>query len=300
METKASCHSGYRDFNFRMTYHYIKKTILIRSITIDINDLKRIIKRLLKHVDSQGNIETSKLRPPPEQDEEEFWALVDLERQQAFRISVTIAGYSGEQLFGDGAEVLDSPNIPDKVAYVFLSNEAAYQGVTGRPPANKFYINFDFSKPPLIDNNNPVSNPTPNNSSLTIEGDQDTWISAIEEACMGVLENRDNKRSFLHKSFVYDVGLFIFGIPLALYVCWKFSGFVDETLGSKSGFLSAVAYFYIFFFVINMYRILFGYTKWAFPTVELEERRNDSKMHRKFWFGVVASLLGALIYDLFF
>ena len=282
-----------------MTYHYIKKTTLIRSITVDMDDLKRIIDRLVKHVENQGDVETSKLKPPPEQDEKDFWDHIDLERQQAFRISVTIAGHSGEQLFGYGTEVCDSPNIPDKIEYIFLSNEAAYQSVTGHPPANKFYINFDFSKPPLIDNNNPVSNPTPNNSQLTIEGDQETWVSAIQEACMGVLKNRDNKRSFLHKAFVYDAGLFIFGIPLGLYVCWKFSGFVDEQLGSESGFLSALAYIYIFFFMINIYRTLFGYTKWAFPTVELEERRNDSKTHRKFWIGVVVSLLGALIYDFF-
>lgn len=262
------------------------------------DDVRRIVERLSQHVEEEGDREVALLKRPPEQSEEEFKKIVSKERERAFRITVTVAGNDGQDLSGYGTEVFDSPNLPDDIASIYVSNEAAYQGVAGRRPINRFSVNFDFSKPPLVDNSNPVSDPTPNFSNLTIEGDRDSWVAAIQEATMGVLSKRSNGRRFLHAAFVYDIGLLLFSFPLGLYVCWRLSGAIHHTLGQHSGFLSGVAYFYIMLSAVWAYRIFFGYTKWSYPTVELREAEDRSKRHRKFWYAILTSFVAGLLVEL--
>ena len=180
-----------------------------------------------------------------------------------------------------------------------MSNMAAYHAFAGHDPQNRFQLNLDFSKPPLIDTINPVSAPTPNVSSLSIEGDRDAWLAVIQEAVVGVIENRRNRRTWLHRALIYDYGLFFLGAPAALYACWRVSGPIERFLGSIHTFLSAAAYLYIFALVVAIYRIFFGYTKWAFPSVELDESRDSAKLHRRFWYPIAIALVGNLIWDIF-
>ena len=177
---------------------------------------------------------------------------------------VTISGRDGENLFGYGTEPFDSPNIPEPINHIYISNIAAFQTVEGRNPLNNFTLIFDFSTPQLVDNNNPVSNPIPNSSNLTVAGDRDAWVASIQQAVTDILGKRSNRRSFMHATFVYDVGLVLLGLPAAIYLCWRLSDFVEVNLGVLSPFIAAAAYIYIAFFVLNVYRVLFGYTKWPF------------------------------------
>src|SRR5262249_58955758 len=98
----------------------------------------------------------------------------------------------------------------------------------GRKPGNSFSLTLDFSKPPLLDVNNAVSSPTPNRSQLFIEGNNDAWVATIADHVMSVISSRQNKRGWLHKAFIYDVGLYLIGFPMALYACWKSSDFVNN------------------------------------------------------------------------
>lgn len=281
-----------------MPLQITKKTIPLRSLNVSIQDVRRIVERLLPHVDDEGHREVTLLleNGPNNQERRE---LLEAQREQAFRITVTIYGRDGESLFGYGTEPFESPNIPEPIDSIYISNTAAYQTVTGNTPLNNFSINLDFSTPPLIDNNNPVSNPTPNYSNFTVEGTREAWIALIHQAVMEILAKKLNKRKFMHAAFVYDMGLFLFGLPSALYVCWRISEFVEINVGAISPFISAATYIYIVFLVLIFYRALFGYTKWAFPIVELTSNESRSKLHRKFWFTILGSLAASAIYDLF-
>ncbi len=62
-----------------------------------------------------------------------------------------------------------------------MSNIPAYERLSRTKPANNFTLNFDFSKPPLLDLHNPRSVPTPNLSNLSIEGNAPAWGAAITE-----------------------------------------------------------------------------------------------------------------------
>ena len=211
---------------------------------------------------------------------------------------MTIKGKDGQTLFGYGTDPFDSPNIPEPIASIFISNDAAFQTVTGRRPANSFALTLDFSTPALIDDSSPVSSPTPNFSQLTIEGDRDSWVASIQEAVVGVLGRKSNRRGFIHAPFVYDIGLVLIGLPAALYTCWRLAGIVENNLGVYSPFFSVTAYIYVVILTLYIYRILFGYTRWSFPTVELTDGESQAKTHRRFWIAIVIGLVVSAVYDL--
>lgn len=275
-----------------------KKTILLRGISIRIEDIRRIIERLQVHVDEEGRREISQLVNSGLDDIERQKHL-DAEREAAFRITVTISGKDGEELFGYGLDPFDSPNIPDPIQSIFITNASSYHTVAGRNPTNNFILHLDFSTPPLIDNNNPVSDPTPNNSNFVVEGNQDSWVASIEKSVMDIIGKRSNKRSILHVSFIYDVGLLVLGFPSAFYICWLLSDFIRISLNEVSSIVTAAAYVYVFFFSVTIYRILFGYTKWAFPIVELASVDNQSRIHRRFWYTILVSIVGSCVYGIF-
>ena len=169
--------------------------------------------------------------------------------------------------------------------------------MAGRWPLNAFELQLDFSKPPLLDSSNLVSSPTQNLSTLTIDGDRDSWVASISDAVMGIIDNRRNKRTFLHRAFVYDFGLLLLGFPAGVYACWRLSGLIENHLGSINTFLSAAAYLYVVVAIAWAYRIFFGYTKWAFPTVELTESKDAAKKHRAFWYLLAAGILAQFLWE---
>ena len=274
-----------------------KKSIPLRGLSMSVNDVRRIVEKLQRHVEDERIREVAELLENAPNDQLHRKQL-EVDCQQAFRITVTITGRDGESLFGYGTEPFDSPNIPEPINTIYISNNAAFQSVAGQNPLNNFTLILDFSTPPLVDNNNPVSNPTPNLSNLTVEGNRDSWVASIQQAVTEVLGKKSNGRNFVHGAFLYDIGLVLLGFPVAIYLCWRFSGFIEINIGILSPFIATAAYIYIVFFVLSVYRVLFGYTKWAFPTVELTDNESRSKNHRKFWFGIVFCLFASAIYDL--
>ena len=282
-----------------MALQVTKKTIPLRAVSVDVQDLRRIVERLLRYVEEERDRQTAGLLNDGTPYDDLKRAQVKHNAEQAFQITVTITGRDGEVLFGYGTDPFDSPGLPEPIAAVYVTNNTAFQGVTGQVPVNSFSLSLDFSTPPLVDNNNPVSSPTQNFSQLTVEGDRESWVASIQEAVMGILGKKSNRRGLLHAAFVYDVGLMLVGFPFAIYLCWRAAALVETNLGVHSSFLSVAAYIYIAVFVLITYRILFGYMKWAFPTVELTDDENRAKIHRVFWIGLTISLLGTAVYDLF-
>jgi len=103
---------------------------------------------------------------------------------------ITVTGENGSILIGDNKEMFYSPNLPETITSIYMSNIAAYKGFTDQKPSNNFWLLLDFSKPLILDNNNPLSGPTPNNSALDIEGSSDAWVATISDAVIGVLEGK--------------------------------------------------------------------------------------------------------------
>ncbi len=283
-----------------MAIEVTKKTIPLKGISISIKDVRRIVERLLPHVEEEGDREVASLLQNDPANTVKKRVQIDAIRTDAFRIAVTITGKDGETLFGYGTELFDSPNIPEPIESIYISNNAAYYNVFRRNPLNSFILNLDFLKPPLIDNSNPVSAQTPNFSTLTVEGIRGSWVASIKQAVMDILEKKSNKRAFIHAASIYDIGVLILGLPVAIYLCWRFASIIENELGTLSPFLAAAAYVYIVFMILNAFKILFGYTKWAFPIVELTNNESRSEVHRKAWYGIILSIIAGILSDLIF
>lgn len=179
------------------------------------------------------------------------------------------------------------------------SNVTAYEGFANIRPANAFTLFLDFNKPPLLDVYSPLSAPTPNGSRLTVEGDRSSWIAAVTDAVTGVTSKRRHGFGLLHRAHVYDFGLLLFALPLGFVACGRIAPFVEAYLGSTNSFLVSAVYVYVMFLVAHAYRAFFGYTKWAFPTVELNKGPNSARRHRNFWIAVAASVVAAAIWSVF-
>lgn len=276
--------------------HY-KRAIPLTGRLLSIADFRTLYQRLTAIVATERERELASFTRPPNMSEEQFHAELELWRVNAYRVTVTIAGEDGSSLYEDNEGIFTSPNLPQAISYIFMTNMTAYETVARRKPINNFILNMDLQKLALLDNNHPLSNPTPNFSNLTIEGSETAWLATIEDRVMDVMDNRKHKRSFLHGAFRYDAGLMLFAVPVGLYACWKLSGFIDKHLGSTHTILAASAYIYLFFLAVWAYRVLFGYTKWAFPTVELLEATSTSKKHRTAWYWLMTAIGGSLAYD---
>jgi len=225
------------------------------------------------------------------QSEEEFAAFKERARQQAFRITITVADRDGASLFGDTSAILSAPNRPDPVGSIFITNKTSYHRFAGAVPINFFELNLDFSKPPLFDAQRLVSAPTPNASNLTVQGDRDAWIAAISEAVFGVVQKRKTSSNWLHRGFIYDLGVLLLGMPFALYLCWRLHSVIDRIFNGMNEFVVGGAYVFLVLLALNFYRGMFGYAKWAFPTMELTDNRDKAAAHR--------AVLGAILLGIF-
>jgi len=279
-----------------MTYKYIKRHIPIRAATVALSDIKKIVTDINVYVDRERdalhtNIDDNKEIVENEKDH------LKQNISQAFRIAVTIVGDTGEEIFGYGPMVFEDPELPEVINTIFISNEAPHQTISGRKPNNRFSLHFDFSTPPLLDPVRPVSQPTLNASNLFIEGEQDEWVKLVQEAVMEVLRKRSNRRGIIHVAFMYDIVLAVVIFPLSLYVAWRASSLVEVVFDSMGPLVKSAAYLYIVFMILWVYRILFGYTKWAFPSVELKHSESKSAFHRKAWYVISLSIAATALYD---
>jgi hypothetical protein len=277
--------------------HFPQRSTPITAICLGLNDVKKIFSRLEKIVHEEGDKEISKLVKQTDMNEEQWDARKKEIKSGAFRVTVTIEGESGDRLHGDTLDLFDSPNRPTRIKIVYMTNSTAFRWWTKDNPMRSFELMLDFARPKLLDSENFVSAPTPNRSNLNVEADNETWIAAISEAVSGVLSEKSNNRKFLHQAFVYDFGLLMVGLPFAFYISWKLSDAVGRYFSANSTFLAAAAYVYLFVLAIWSYRILFGYTKWAFPAVELSENAESVRKHRAFWFAIVVGLFVNFIWE---
>lgn len=278
-----------------MDITYPTKQVNIRASGYNIDDIRNIFLAFQKLVTEQGDIEISGITKAPDKSEEEFEQFKKQVRT-AFDVRVTVIRADGSSTIGDNIDVVTiKPNGPI-ITKIYMSNAAPFQNVVGTNPSHSFELLLDFSVPPLLDPVTPASGATPNNSLLTISGDRAGWIAGAERAYSENIRKNFTWRAVLHRPFIYDAGLIPIAIPGALYACWLTSGWI-ESFFSGSAFLSSAAYIYIFAMAVWAYRILFSYTKWAFPMLEIIDQPNTSYKHRLILGGITFALAGAFFWN---
>jgi hypothetical protein len=272
------------------------KTIKLHSLVMSLADVEKIFRRLQKAVKEQAKVELGTVTHLENETDEQLAKRKEWLNDNVFRVTVTINGADGTALHDDDVSIFTSPERPDRISSIFMGNNAAYQSALGRRPFNRFLLLLDFSTPPLVDHQNLVSSPTPNDSHLEVTGDRTEWVANVSAAVTEVTKDRRTKRAWIHRAFVYDIGLALLAVPLGIYACWKASDLIATHL-SIHPVVTAAVYVYVFVMAVWAYRILFGYAKWAFPTMELTDNRNKPLKHRVALSGIIIGLVVNAIYD---
>lgn len=208
----------------------------------------------------------------------------------AFRITVTIEGQQNEQLYGEDASVFQIENLPLPISTIYFTNATAWRrNAQNTPPPNEFELLLDFRKPALLDPNPLVSEATPNASSIKINAREMTYFRAVRQLVEEKLMGQRTLYSLIHKSHAYDVGLWIFVLPVALLVSTHYMDRLLPTNGSNASYRWAFFVYGVGLFLV-VYRVLVSYTKWAFPVIVLRENRDPSWRHRAIIGAVMVSL----------
>jgi hypothetical protein len=185
------------------------------------------------------------------------------------------------------------------ISFVLFTNILAFkEAMNGIEPHHHFEVLLDFTQPRLLDSSVPQSDPTPNPSGLLISGSRAGWRAGIESAVRKHIKERNRVWSWFHGQFIYDLFLVVFGMPFALYACWRLAPLVDGLFGGLSPVVTGGAFVYIGFCSIWLYRLVFSYARWAWPKVELAEQSTPSKTHRRILTWVVVFVATAMVSNL--
>lgn len=268
----------------------------ILSCSLDKDDLRALCSILRERSAAAAEIEYQANRDNVEEEKlEQFRTTLN----QAFDPRITIVGRNDEELFGTIEEVFDTPNFPEKVKSLYVSNETALRALHNYYPRNSFELLLDFSRPELFNLSLAPSASTPNNSRFVVQGLESTWANGVFHEVVNFIDQRSNSRKFIHKHSVFDVVQILVAFPIAFWICYRVSSWVESAFEDINRFMEVAAYVYVFIIILLGYRVLFDYARWVWPLVEYESRFERASRHRKVFGAVVISIAAMLVYDLF-
>ena len=114
------------------------------------------------------------------------------------------------------------------------------------------------------------------------------------ETSHSFLKERSLKRNWLYSSLTYDALLYLLIFPLIFRTVYKLGSFLN--LSNLPNVLGVMFYIYIFIVLLLGFRILFNYTKWIFPIIEL--KNGSSAIHRGILYGIILGIIASAIYDI--
>ncbi len=277
----------------------LARTRKIHACVFSRDDLLRLYEQLNVKLEEELVNRISSISVAPEGPEENIEALIR-ELKDAYKISITINTMDGESLFGTDRNVIDNISPDMEISSIYLSSKSGFEGRFNVPPKNHFSILLDFTKPQVFDLLNPVSRPTPNASSFEVSGQDDTWVRAVYDQIRSSFEAKKTKRAWLHRQGMYDLFLYLFVVPLIALILWRLSSVYNVLFPNSPVIADITAGFYGVLILGNLYRFIFGYTKWIFPVVELSNvGRGVPGGHRKFWWVLMIGILPTIFATIF-
>jgi len=150
----------------------------------------------------------------------------------AFCLTVIVRGLQDQQLYGETAALFDDPNLPKPIESIYFTNVDAFiRNASGNQPTNRISVFLDFGKPEIFDPNPLVSAATPNESNVTVHAEDITFYNAVQKAVEKKVTTHKTWYGALHRSFTYDIGMWLFALPVSL----SFSAFYIDQLIQTAG-----------------------------------------------------------------
>ncbi len=272
-----------------------RQTMKVSSLSLDKENLKQLCDILQERANTAAKIEVA-LYPKGDLSDEQYATNIKT-LEESFELKITIAGTSGEELWGPIGEVFNSVNFPNNVKSLFVDSESTLRYVHNYYPANSFKIFFDFTKPKVFDFSLLPSQGTPNESNVEVKGHDATWVNGVFSEIKKIIEKRSSSLSIVHSHSIYDILLWILGFPFAFWICNKFSGSIESVFGNVSSFATNALYLYVFIATLFLFRVLFHYLRWVCPLVEYRSKDNKTLMHRAILGAISIGLFGSFLYD---
>ena len=284
-----------KDFTYKSSY----RSQVLPSCTLELSHFKKLYEILKTATDEGADIEIAKVKKTPGQSDEDFESFKKLAKT-IFKVSIHIFGSKGEYIFSESPSMLDDAGLPDTITKMTFDNTSKFRAsLQQREPINKFRIEFDFTKQKIFDLISTPSEATPNKSYIYIQGESDTWVSGAYNKVMEFLQERSNKHGWLHRNNIYDMFLYFLIIPLTLRLIYNINHSLPARVTELSAFFKAACYLYFFIVTLNIFRIIFNYTRWIFPNTELIQRIKKGAVKHRYILGVILlGITAAFIYDM--
>ena len=258
------------------------------------------LKRLHRLINEKQAEFRDKFMPVLQQQANETAEVFDARRKRvhnSFVTSMTIQTTNDVMYHGNNEPFLEEANLPDRIRSILFSTSTVPQAVLSFIPQCKITVFLDFTTPPLLDFSRLPSLPTPNESNFEITADNHSWFAASNAVLTEFFDARKTKLNWLHRAAVYDLLLIFLGFPLGLWAVYRL-GAVLERAPKMPSIINSAIYIYGFFFALNIFRVLFSYSRWVFPKVELETDISSSALrHRSAWLVIMGPLVVAFLYD---
>jgi len=269
----------------------------IQSCVLDKEDLKNLCEILDKKCAESLKIQTEEFKRPNNMSIEDYEKIKN-NIKNYFKLSIMIIGTKGKQIVGENSSVFDKSDFPEDLSTVNFGNSFPYRWFFGYEPKNTFEVAIDFSKCIILSSIDP-SQSTVNNSSITVKGSNETWVSGVYSAISSFFDNKKTNRGWLHKRFVYVLFLFLFVFPITFWIIYRLDSFLKLLNTNIPSVLSIAIYVYIFFLTLTVFRILFNYFRWVFPLVEFKTKKSTKiTKHRAFFYFILTAIIGPLIWDI--
>lgn len=250
---------------YKSYQHYSK----VPTCTFNISYFKKLYNILTEINKEAADIAISELEKQPNQTDEEFNEFKKYVRD-LYKINIQIIGSNGEHLISDDKSIFDESKLPDKINKIIMDNSSYYKFDTDREPINKIVVEFDFRQPSVWNLTNNPSNPTNNDSSIQVIGCKQTWVDGAFKKVYSSLENRKNKRGWIHGKNVYDFLLWFLYLPFLFWNIYKIEQIVGAKFLSISTVFQVFIYIYTFIIALFIFNFFFKYSRWILPYLELK------------------------------
>jgi len=194
-------------------------------------------------------------------------------------------------------------DLPDNIEMVQFRSSYSHQYHTNSLLDNYLDIQFDFKRTEIFDFSNPLFPLNPNQSRYYIQGNDSTWVGGVYADLMSFLEQKKSNISLLYLKNSYTIFLMLV-FPLLLFLTSKIVKWVAPYLPSYDHTVLMYGFHvYIFFLLLVGFRVLYNYSKWIFPPMELKDDLSKSKFHAfvvsTLFLGVLTSALWDVIKPIF-
>jgi hypothetical protein len=212
----------------------------------------------------------------------------------SFVTSVTITTTTGILITENNENVLDENSLPENIKTILISTKSVPATVL---PVVSCYINvfLDFTQSPLFEFSRLPTLATVNETNYAVQADNEAWFWAANSELEQYFKGRRSNAEWIHRAGSYDALLFVFGLPVAIWLTYRASTALARF--QLTSIINIAIYVYVFFLVLNGFRMLFSYVRWVFPKIELQTSGQSALKQRGILAAILLSIVGGAAYD---